>query len=103
MERGDRKRAAEGDPAGTGEGNGAPDPATPDPQILRDLLATRMPFGMHAGRTIAQLPTAYLTWFARTGFPKGRLGMLLSTMHEIRQNGLDGLLAPLRGGQDRPF
>lgn len=67
----------------------------PDPTVLRDLTASTMPFGQYAGRTIAGLPTSYLSWFARRGFPPGRLGMLLSTMHEIRQHGLDGLLGPL--------
>ncbi|KAA3663307.1 MAG: cytoplasmic protein [Calditrichaeota bacterium] len=54
-----------------------------------------MPFGKYKDRYIYQLPSHYLEWFSRNGFPNGRLGMLLSTMHEIKQNGLDELLVPL--------
>jgi uncharacterized protein (DUF3820 family) len=38
----------------------------------------------------------YLEWFQRKGFPQGKLGVLLSTMYEIKINGLDGLLGPLK-------
>jgi len=61
------------------------------------LLVTRvMPFGKYEGRVIADLPGNYLTWFARTGFPKGEIGRLLALMHEIDHNGLSDLLKPLR-------
>lgn len=61
------------------------------------LLVTRvMPFGKYEGRVIADLPGSYLTWFARTGFPKGEIGRLLALMHEIDHNGLSDLLRPLR-------
>ena len=61
------------------------------------LLVTRvMPFGKYEGRVIADLPGNYLTWFARTGFPKGEIGRLLALMHEIDHNGLGDLLKPLR-------
>lgn len=68
---------------------------TPDPNILRELITTEMPFGKYKGRKIAQLPVSYLEWFEREGFPSGKLGMLLSTMHIIKTNGLDDLLKPL--------
>lgn len=55
-----------------------------------------MPFGKYKGRLICDLPVSYLEWFQRTGFPNGKLGMLLATMYEIKMNGLDALLAPLR-------
>ena len=67
-----------------------------DPLILEKLVVVKMPFGKYQGRLICQLPAAYLEWFCRKGFPAGELGMLLSTMHEIRQNGLLELLEPLR-------
>lgn len=64
------------------------------------LLVTRvMPFGKYEGRVIADLPGNYLTWFARTGFPKGEIGRLLALMHEIDHNGLGELLKPLRAQQ----
>lgn len=66
------------------------------------LLVTReMPFGKYKGRLIADLPGHYLNWFAREGFPQGKLGQLLQLMHEIDHNGLSGLLTPLRR-QSRP-
>lgn len=57
-----------------------------------------MPFGKYKGTTIDRLPTYYLEWFAAQGFPKGKLGMMLATMYEIKTNGLEELLTPLRKG-----
>jgi len=68
-----------------------------DPEHLRKLVETRMPFGKYEGRLLADLPGNYLNWFAREGFPKGELGQLLALMHEIDHNGLSDLLRPLRG------
>lgn len=69
------------------------------PDDLQRLVALAMPFGKHKGTLIADLPSNYLAWFAREGFPKGEIGRLLALMHEIDQNGLRGLLQPLRGAQ----
>ena len=66
--------------------------------ILPELVKTKMPFGKFKGTLICDLPDFYLEWFAREGFPKGKLGMQLQTMHEISLNGLRHLLLPLRGG-----
>ena len=68
----------------------------PDPQILLILIRMRMPFGKYKGRLICDLPVSYLEWFNRKGFPKGKLGMLLQTMYEIKLNGLDSLLSPIK-------
>jgi len=67
-----------------------------DPEHLRKLVETRMPFGKYEGRLLADLPGNYLNWFAREGFPRGELGRLLALMHEIDHNGLSALLDPLR-------
>ena len=67
-----------------------------DPEHLRKLVETRMPFGKYEGRLLADLPGNYLNWFAREGFPRGELGRLLALMQEIDHNGLSGLLDPLR-------
>ena len=64
----------------------------PDPTILRELSTFEMPFGKYKGCTIAHLPVSYLEWLERKGFPSGKLGMLLSTMHVIKTNGLEDLL-----------
>jgi len=70
---------------------------SPDPKILEELLTYEMPFGKYKGKRICELPTFYLEWFAAQGFPNGKLGMMLSTMHVIRTNGLEQLLRPLQG------
>ncbi len=70
--------------------------ASPDAHILLELVKTSMPYGRYAGTVLCDLPVSYLEWFERTGFPEGRLGMLLRTMFEIKINGLDYLLQPLK-------
>jgi uncharacterized protein (DUF3820 family) len=67
-----------------------------DPQLLKDLVTTPMPYGKYAGHFIADIPEHYLMWMGREGFPKGKLGQLLALMYEIRLNGLEKLLTPLR-------
>lgn len=66
------------------------------PEDLQALVQTRMPFGKHKDMLLADLPGNYLAWFARKGFPPGRLGQLLALMHELDHNGLAELLQPLR-------
>lgn len=69
---------------------------SPDPQILLDIVSMQMPFGKYKGTVLCYLPVNYLEWFQTKGFPEGRLGMLLQTLYEIRLNGLDYLLEPLK-------
>ncbi len=64
--------------------------------ILIELVRTPMPFGKYKGYMICELPEPYLVWYYNKGFPKGKLGILLHTMYEIRLNGLEGLLKPLK-------
>lgn len=68
----------------------------PDPQLLLKLVEMKMPFGKYKGTIICNLPISYLEWFNRKGFPDGKLGMLLQTMYEIKMNGLEQLLTPLK-------
>jgi uncharacterized protein (DUF3820 family) len=69
----------------------------PNSQLLLELVKMEMPFGKYKGTLLCDLPVSYLEWFNREGFPPGKLGMLLQTMHEIRINGLEDLLKPLKG------
>ena len=69
--------------------------ADPAAQLER-LVTLAMPFGKYQGQLLADLPSAYLVWFAKKGFPKGELGRLLALMHELDHNGLSSLLIPLR-------
>lgn len=64
--------------------------------ILIELVRTPMPFGKYKGYMICELPEPYLVWYYNKGFPKGKLGILLHTMYEIRLNGLEDLLKPLK-------
>lgn len=68
----------------------------PDASILEDLVKVQMPFGRYKGYTLCYLPVSYLEWFARKGFPPGKLGMQLHTIYEIKLNGLEDLLKPLQ-------
>jgi uncharacterized protein (DUF3820 family) len=68
----------------------------PDPQYLLQLVEMKMPFGKYKGVLLCNLPVHYLEWFARKGFPPGKLGMLLQTILEIKMNGLEHLLKPLK-------
>ncbi|MDQ0476023.1 uncharacterized protein (DUF3820 family) [Chryseobacterium sp. MDT2-18] len=67
------------------------------PEILQEICKTEMPFGKHKGVLLVDLPINYLEWFQRQGMPPGKLGMQLSTIYEIKMNGLMDLLTPLRG------
>jgi uncharacterized protein (DUF3820 family) len=67
-----------------------------NPNLLTELVEMKMPFGRFKNRMLCDLPVSYLEWFAREGFPKGKLGMLLSTIYEIKINGLEDLLKPLK-------
>ncbi|MCB0380234.1 MAG: DUF3820 family protein [Flavobacteriales bacterium] len=67
-----------------------------NPTILLDLVKIKMPFGKYKDTLICNLPEFYLLWFKQQGFPKGKLGILLETMLEIRINGLEDLLTPLK-------
>lgn len=67
-----------------------------NPQLLKDLVQMKMPFGKYEGRLLCDLPTSYLEWFQAKGMPKGKLGVLLATMCVIRTEGLDYLLEPLK-------
>ena len=67
-----------------------------NPQDLVELAATRMPFGKFKGRFLCDLPEPYLVWFHQKGFPPGKLGTQLSAMYEIKANGLEYLLKPLK-------
>jgi uncharacterized protein len=68
----------------------------PDPQLLLQLVSMQMPFGKYKGSLLCNLPISYLEWFQRKGFPEGKLGILLQTIYEIKLNGLDFLLDPLK-------
>jgi uncharacterized protein len=63
---------------------------------LTELANARMPFGRYKDRFLVDLPETYLVWFNQQGFPDGKLGQMLAAILEIKINGLEKLLAPLR-------
>ena len=67
-----------------------------DSEVLLKIAKTQMPFGKYKGRLLIDLPEPYLVWFAYRGFPQGNLGKLLGLVYEVKVNGLEYLLKPLR-------
>lgn len=64
-----------------------------DSSALLDLATQQMPYGKYKGRKLKHLPEPYLVWLRQSGnMPKGRLGMLLETLYEIKLNGLEFML-----------
>ena len=61
------------------------------PEILQQIITTPMPYGKYKGVMIY-----YLDWFSAQGFPKGKLGMLLATVFEIKTNGLQEIIDNLK-------
>ena len=68
----------------------------PDPNLLLQLNEIKMPFGKYKGTILSNLPVSYLEWFNRKGFPKGKLGIQLQTLYEIKLNGLEYILRDLK-------
>ena len=68
----------------------------PNPQLLIELVTQTMPFVKYKGTLYYRIPVNYLEWMAREGFPKNKTGMLLSTLHEIKLNGLEFLLLEIK-------
>lgn len=64
---------------------------------LFKLVNMRMPFGKFKGHLLIDIPESYLLWFAKQGFPKGELDLLLQLALEIKAHGLTSLIEPLRG------
>ena len=45
---------------------------------------------------LIDLPEEYLLWFAKKGFPQGQLGELMALCLELKIEGLDKLIKPLK-------
>jgi len=76
------------------------DAPQPNAALLQQLIppdGMKMPFGKYKDYFLCDLPVSYLEWFQRKGFPRGKLGVLLGTIYEIKINGLTYLLTPLKG------
>ncbi len=65
-------------------------------EILLSLVNTKMPYGKYKDVLLCNIPVHYLEWINRQGFPKGKLGVQLETIYEIKLNGLEHLLTPIK-------
>ena len=68
----------------------------PDGAKLLELAHYKMPFGKYKGRYLVDLPMAYLVWFRQKGFPAGKLGGHLSTMLDLKSDGLEPLIKKIQ-------
>ncbi len=68
----------------------------PDKNFLIKLAHTKMPFGKYEGRYLIELPEYYVVWYHNKGFPKGQLGLMLSTVYELKLNGLEDLIRNIK-------
>jgi uncharacterized protein (DUF3820 family) len=68
----------------------------PAPEFLLEIAKTQMPFGKYKDWFLIDLPEPYVMWFAREGFPKGKLGEMLRVVYEVKLNGLEYLFDELR-------
>ena len=67
-----------------------------DHAALLALANAKMPYGRYAGSYLVDLPEPYVVWYKQKGFPKGDLGQMLAAIYEIKLNGLEYLLRPLK-------
>jgi uncharacterized protein (DUF3820 family) len=75
----------------------------PDYEDLLKLANWKMPFGKYKGLPLIDLPEPYVVWFHNEGFPKGELGDLLNQLYEIKLNGLEYLIQPLKESNGTPL
>ncbi|MBS9463751.1 DUF3820 family protein [Flagellimonas sp. 389] len=68
----------------------------PDKEKLVELAHYKMPFGKFKDSYLVDLPLPYLVWFRQKGLPKGKLGEFLSTMLDIKDNGLEPMIRKIQ-------
>ncbi|QTY28344.1 DUF3820 family protein [Flavobacterium sp. CS20] len=55
-----------------------------------------MPFGKYKGYFLIDIPEYYLVWYKNKGFPKNKLGLQMQEILELKANGLEDLIRPLK-------
>jgi uncharacterized protein (DUF3820 family) len=65
-------------------------------QLLIEMVNTKMPYGQYENMLLCNLPVSYLEGFNAIGFPNGKLGMLLQSLYELKQNGSEYILEPFK-------
>lgn len=71
-----------------------------DTDFLLKLAKMKMPFGKYKGVFLVDLPERYVVWYSQKGFPPGTLGDMLQAIYEIKLNGLEYLLEPIKKIKD---
>ena len=61
-------------------------------EALIELAHYKMPFGKYKDRYLVDVPEYYYVWYKQKGFPEGKLGRMMTQMHEIKMNGLEELI-----------
>ena len=59
---------------------------------LKNLANTKMPFGKYKDYYLIDIPEHYYVWFRQKGFPKGKLGLQIKEIYEIKINGLEDMI-----------
>jgi uncharacterized protein (DUF3820 family) len=67
-----------------------------DQNQLAKLANNTMPYGKHRGTILIDLPENYVVWYYGQGLPAGEIGILLGLLYEIKLNGLEYLVYPLK-------
>ena len=68
----------------------------PNKDFLIKLAHTKMPYGKYKGRDLIDLPEYYIVWYHNKGFPKGKLGEMLTQVYELKLNGLEYLIRDIK-------
>lgn len=63
---------------------------------LIQLANKTMPYGKWKGMKLIDLPESYVVWYHSQGLPPGEIGELLGLLYEIKLNGLEYLVHPLK-------
>lgn len=71
-------------------------------QDLIHIARETMPFGKYQGKLIIDVPEEYLIWLKNKGWPEGKLGDWLALALEVKVNGLESLVEPLRLKTNQP-
>lgn len=55
-----------------------------------------MPYGKYKGTFLIDLPEHYIVWYNNKGFPKGKLGLMLGLVYELKLNGLEDIVRKIK-------
>lgn len=68
----------------------------PEKEFLIQLAHTKMPYGKYKNKYLIDLPEYYVVWYHNKGFPKGKLGLMLQSVYELKLNGLEAIVRNIK-------